>query len=491
MKKIYGIAFASAALMLASCSSDEPAANTQTMEAEGYIALQIVGDNATRALEDTEWASNDQIKANENVVNSVTVLLFNGENLTQAPITNKTANFAEWVNETDNAEKLSQEVVVVEKGAAMPNRILVVLNSNEDFSGKTLSMIQSDYNKDWSTGFVMSNSQYKTESGIYNVATPITEANIQTTPDAAKKNPVVIPVERVIARVDVKEDTDLNKDVKKITFGGETTETTVKLKIDGVYAAKVATKSNLLKNIGGKDYIADFNDYANFRYDWAHGTVPAVTNKYSWNDVYNNNLNYFYLQENTTNTAATNTKLLLCGTLTTDGTNGVTIVNLMGTYYKENDAKQVLCNLLEGYTINRAPIAPDDIEFITTTNIGDDSRGSEHAYQTYAQLKENKTVDNDKTDEVNTKLKARTVLYWNGGKTYYYLDINHTTNYDGVVRNFIYDYTINSVVGLGTPVVNPGDIIDPEYPTEEESYVAAQVKILRWKVVKRNANFGK
>lgn len=54
----------------------------------------------------------------------------------------------------------------------------------------------------------------------------------------------------------------------------------------------------------------------------------------------------------------------------------------------------------------------------------------------------------------------------------------------GVVRNHSYQVVINSVTGLGTPVYNPDDVIDPEQPKDEESYLAARIKVLSWRVVK-------
>ena len=58
----------------------------------------------------------------------------------------------------------------------------------------------------------------------------------------------------------------------------------------------------------------------------------------------------------------------------------------------------------------------------------------------------------------------------------------------GIVRNHWYDINITSIKGLGTPVFNPSASIDPDRPEEENYYVAAEVKILKWKVVSQNVN---
>ena len=47
----------------------------------------------------------------------------------------------------------------------------------------------------------------------------------------------------------------------------------------------------------------------------------------------------------------------------------------------------------------------------------------------------------------------------------------------GVVRNHIYDYVIDGIVGLGTP----GN--ETENPKVIESYLAAHVRILNWRTV--------
>ena len=58
----------------------------------------------------------------------------------------------------------------------------------------------------------------------------------------------------------------------------------------------------------------------------------------------------------------------------------------------------------------------------------------------------------------------------------------------GVVRNHIYKTTITNIAGLGTPVYNPGDVIYPEKPEDNAHYIAAEINILSWRVVKNNYN---
>lgn len=83
------------------------------------------------------------------------------------------------------------------------------------------------------------------------------------------------------------------------------------------------------------------------------------------------------------------------------------------------------------------------------------------------------------------------------GKTYYYVPIRHlgaaATNpaYYGVVRNHYYQVNLQSLKGFGSSVYNPDKEIIPVIPAEETSYLAAQINVLQWRVVKQNVNLGK
>ena len=105
-----------------------------------------------------------------------------------------------------------------------------------------------------------------------------------------------------------------------------------------------------------------------------------------------------------------------------------------------------------------------------------------------------KTIVNEATTAAIADVKAAIaefgeVQYWNGGNTYYFVPIKHQandaeTNFYGVVRNHCYQMNISKINGYGTPVANPGQAIDqPEKPTEDDSYMNAEVVILNWNVI--------
>ena len=85
-------------------------------------------------------------------------------------------------------------------------------------------------------------------------------------------------------------------------------------------------------------------------------------------------------------------------------------------------------------------------------------------------------------------------MMWNSGYTYYYFDIRHlgesnSPAFYGVVRNHIYEATVKTLYGYGTPVCDPDEIIIPQAPKYEEVILAAEIRILQWRVVSSDYEF--
>lgn len=97
-----------------------------------------------------------------------------------------------------------------------------------------------------------------------------------------------------------------------------------------------------------------------------------------------------------------------------------------------------------------------------------------------------KTVSND---EVNAALAKETAqVRSTDGATYYYSPIKHlgttgTLGEYGIVRNHSYQVTIQNIKGFGTPVYDPKKEIDPMIPSDDNTYLAASIKVLSWRVV--------
>lgn len=67
---------------------------------------------------------------------------------------------------------------------------------------------------------------------------------------------------------------------------------------------------------------------------------------------------------------------------------------------------------------------------------------------------------------------------------------NNGNALNGIVRNHVYDLSLNSQKGLGVPVFDPDREIIPDTPQDEDGYyIAARINILKWKVVSQDVNF--
>lgn len=97
-------------------------------------------------------------------------------------------------------------------------------------------------------------------------------------------------------------------------------------------------------------------------------------------------------------------------------------------------------------------------------------------------------------DDVNAALAKETAqVRSTDGATYYYTPIKHLGDAGklgeyGIVRNHSYQVTIQNIKGFGTPVYNPDQEIDPMIPSDENTYLAASIKVLSWRVVSSNVD---
>lgn len=296
-----------------------------------------------------------------------------------------------------------------------------------------------------------------------------------------------------------------------------------------------APQSYLIKKVGSTTawdgLFAGWNDPDKFRSYWAENPA-GVTNMnlkhFDYQSIGQNfNGGYVYCLENAGDAGATDgtkavydpkatitnrTQAIIAATLVTlDESNNATaigLVNWAGQYYTEADA---VTRLLDAITTKvyadataTTKIAASDVELVTATaaHVADAKSETSPRYYSYLQLtsaaESKKFYDasgnemgKDKVNEILKSLPGAKV--WHDGLTYYYTDIEHfgaddTKGKYGVVRNHVYGISINSVVGLGTPVLKTDEVIVPQKPENVDTYIAAQINILSWRIVKQSVD---
>lgn len=429
------------------------------------------------------------------------------------------------------------------------------------------------------------------------------EVHLASSIDAANSNPITIYVERAVARVDLSfKGSDLQpvegKDnVYKVqnsltTIDSEDqTGKAVYVRLLGWTVTSTPTNAHLLKKIDENWADNLFSETEPWNYEilkrshWAvNPTLDDMNLKfYSYNEMtggvqtgakpgkrnpecYPMSIKSTYMHENAGANGSEKTyptKVIFAGQLIDESGKPLELAEYEARYYTLDGLKKEIANSLdmwykEGNDFIK--IKPTQLYFKTYSSLNTANKDSEGTYNVYFALSNsaskpdmkwyNKTgTGNTAADFTEIKNPADFLLrstfpakVWKNGCTYYYFEINHLGEENGigehgVVRNHIYDATITKLTGLGTPVYNPGrygdkdngtdpdpDIenpnkptpdpddpedpeptpdpdpdpddpddptpnpepIYPEKPSSDGEYIAAKVNILQWRLVKDN-----
>jgi len=451
---------------------------------------------------------------------------------TDAPNVERTLNAVLLINTTE--------------GDRLPAKIVAIVNPDESNLGEeslNLGLLREKVNNyaalanQADPSFVMSNSVYINASKENVEATIIKEEHYQSTPELASTNPVKIYVERCVAKVRVKTTIpfDANgmielkdKNDEAITVDGKN----VYAKFLGWNLSGTLPKGYLNKHIKNEWYSQSllsipWNDNKYFRSYWADNCAASGDNEYfSFNyskDKFKfTGTNQTYCNENANRISPTGklkraTQIIIPATLCDADGNALTICEYAGIRFisdpeKLTELKKAYLFQLESrrngayfkkvkgadgkYTY--AEISEDDITFKTAIQSGVITEGSFDAgsYYVYACLTtdalnaEWHSIQDDNDNKnivpaatINSELQNLSAAkIWKNGCTYYFADIMHFST-AGVVRNHIYDINLSKVIGLGTPVYDPDERIYPEQPSKDDTYIAAQINILSWRVV--------
>lgn len=449
-----------------------------------------------------------------------------------------------------HVEKITNTVLVINGvQSAAPSAIVAVINPEtvdpavlENNGSMRLSQLRENavgstfYKTDAGkvSDFVMSNSVFVNAGS--DVCASLVAGHVATSADKAKANPVDLYVERVAAKVTA--DVDPNAFEKgdgskwdATQYGTKTAVGTigaydVYAVIDGWGLADENGKAKVEKsvNTAWTDAILGITPWTTYDYrrsfwetsvEFNAGTNQPVNHKF--NDFKANMKAELYTLPNTPDNKITNvydnnvTKFLVAATLKYKDEhdnwhpaeicryNGVMILGV------DNLKTQVALRFSKYYTStdgsNYTQLTKDDITFAepttsmknyqVTPTLAADLTGTKQYYT--------KASDGSYTpvtkDDVNTAIGADKAEIRTEGKAYYYVPIKHlgtTGNLGeyGVVRNHFYKINLTGLTGFGTPVYNPNTEIDPTVPTYDNTYLAARVQVLQWRVVNQNVSLG-
>lgn len=565
--------FACVALMMTACASDkdEMGGGTKPGSDPQYLAVNIVNVGATpttRATDDYENGTTD-----ESTIKKVRFYFFNGDGspyLIKNPgVTGveggENKNWLEASPADDSStsgtpsqiEKITQTVLVINGvQSAAPAAIVAVVNPGtvdaakiQDGETMRLSELRYStvgsqfYKKDATTGavsdFVMSNSVYVNAGE--DVCASLVAGHVTTSEETARKKPVDLYVERVVAKVTA----DVDKTAFKLGNGtdwdatkygttapvGKSGDYDVYAVIDGWGLANENGKAEVEKqvkktwtdgNLGFSPWTtADYHRCfweSSVAFDAGAGGNQPVNPKF--NQLKAKMQDVLYTLPNTSENEVTNlkdndlTKFAVAATLRYKDAagnwhdaeicryNGVSILGI------DNLKRQVALTFSQYYTstdaTNYTQLSKDDIDFKNpngtmqqyrvTPTLANDPTGTKKYYTktttgttpTFTEVDKATVLAAIEADKAEIRL---------GGRAYYYVPIKHLGSANkiaeyGIVRNHFYKITLSGITGFGTPVYDPEKVVDPIVPTYENTYLAARVQVLQWRVVNQNASLG-
>lgn len=404
---------------------------------------------------------------------------------------------------------------------------------------------QNFYKKDASTGalsdFVMSNSVYVNTGE--DVCASLVAGHVATSAEDAKAKPVDLYVERVVAKVTANVDNTAFKlgdgtDWDNTKYGTKTAvgkigDNDVYAVIEGWGLASENGKAEVEKqvdktwtdgNLGFSPWTT--SDYhrcfweKSVAFDAGIGGNQPVN--HSYNDFKAKMNDVLYTLPNTPTSKVTNlqdndlTKLVVAATLKYKDADGnwhnADICRYNGVQFLgvNNLKKQVALTFSQYYTSTDDrtynQLSESDIDFKdpdgtmqqyrVTPTLANDPAGVTKKYYTKTTTGGTPTFTEVQKSTVLAAIEASKAEIRNGGKAYYYVPIKHLGNTGevteyGIVRNHFYKIVLSGIKGFGTPVYNPDQVVKPVVPTYDDTYLAARVQVLQWRVVNQSANLGK
>lgn len=564
--------FACVALMMSACASDkeEIGSGTKPGSDPQYLAVNIVNVGATPTTRAAEYENGTTA---ESTIKKVRFYFFNGDGspyLIKNPgITGVDGggdkNWLEASPADDSStsgtpsqiEKITQTVLVINGvQSAAPAAIVAVVNPGtvdaaKIQSGETMRLSELRYStvgskfyeKNATSGavsdFVMSNSVYVNAGE--DVCASLVAGHVTTSEETARKKPVDLYVERVVAKVTA----DVDKTAFELGNGtnweankygtkapvGKSGDYDVYAVIEGWGLANENGKAEVEKQVNKTwtDGTLGFTPWTTADYhrcfwetsvafDAGTGGNPPVNP--TFNQLKANMQDVLYTLPNTPGSKVTNvkdndlTKFAVAATLRYKDAagnwhnaeicryNGVSILGI------DNLKRQVALTFSQYYTstdaTNYTQLSKDDIDFKdpdgtmqqyrVTPTLANDPAGTKK-YYTKTNTGTTPTFTEVDKAKVLAAIEADKAEIRRDGRAYYYVPIKHLGGTGelaeyGIVRNHFYKITLSGITGFGTPVYDPDKVVDPIVPTYENTYLAARVQVLQWRVVNQNASLG-
>lgn len=531
---------ACAALMMSACSSDNEIEGGSTNPAGDaqYLAVNIVnvGTTPTRA---TLPGYADGTAA-ESKINKIRFYFFHADGSAYG-LKNATGGVDNYIEKTttttaadgtNTVGAITNTILVIEGTTKQaPASVIAVVNPESitpalGTDAKSLTDLTNNvtgkqfYTIATNDNFAMTNSVY-VEAGR-TVCPSLVAGHIGTDKTTAEANPVKIYVERVVAKVGADLSTLTANAAGTTKYGmkvGTYSSKDIYAVIDGWGVADENGTANVEKHITNSWKDADLGistwttaDY--HRSFWETSVAFDASNakvNHNFNDYKAAHDGIVYTLPNTPTAATTDiynndlTKFLVTATLRYQDEHGAwqnaEICKYQGVEYLGIDAlKEAIATTFNVYYTEAGgvytPIQAGDVDFTTTgTSLKD--------YQVSPVLKTGKTYyKKNPTGTGYTPLTTENISTYPAevrkeGKAYYYIPISHlgaaTTDlaYYGVVRNHWYKVKVNSLKGFGTPVYKDTKTIIPTIPDDSNTYLAAQINVLQWRVVEQSVDLGK
>lgn len=536
-------------LLLASCSSNDvvnPDNNKTNTGEQKYLAFSIVSNNLTSRGDDDATTTTEPTAvydAGDEYLNvkdgAVAFFFFNADGSAFAIDGTKNYKTGTGINTWSDGtnSKVSNYVVTLEsmKGDT-PTHVIAVLNSTVTFDADSYSLddlkaivldnVATEASEnveakaatpgytetDGTKYFVMSNSVYDNNGDI--VATPIEALNFGKTADEAKDNPVTIYVERVVGKVTIKDGNITEDGANKFKLENSDQLTYADgSKIGDVYAViqgwnifNTARKTPLFKKVNGYTGTWTWNDKANYRSFWSLPLDEVSLNDITlnWETMkatdFKTGRNYPFENTYASTTEDINTNAIFAVQLQDKDGKAIQLARWLSKYYTQENLANAIATYFSNtvFYADGTPIKAADIKY--TRVAADANKESLKSYQVAILLNTEKTwygsdgKELSKDDLAKLHKNAPVAEIWTDGMCYYYTPIKHNIAGDvnAIVRNHWYQLTVKTITGVGTPVFDKKEPVDPTKPDDntddEQWYLDAKIAIQNWRLITQDIN---